>query len=380
MRQSLLEYCTAESRFRPLLDEWDAARNLPLTPQSVTHGSHAQVWWRCGSGHSWRAAVFTRTGGAGCPYCAGRRVQPGFNDLATLYPALAEQWDREKNAPLDPSRVSAGSPKAAWWRCGKGHSWRAVVKSRVSGCGCPVCAGRQLLPGENDLATLFPELAAQWDPDRNGSLTPRDVPPGTKKRAWWTCAHGHHWSAPVCARTGSQSGCPVCAGKQVLPQFNDLASRNPQLAAQWDQKRNGPLTPQQVTPTSNRKAWWLCPRGHSFQAVIAARTNGSDCPYCTNRKVLKGFNDLATLAPRVAAEWHPTLNGALTPEQVTPGSRKKVWWRCAYGHVWKAVIYPRTGPKKCGCPVCAGTQKRPRPPAQPTPRPPIAYPHPQETK
>ena len=144
--------------------------------------------------------------------------------------------------------------------------------------------------------------------------------------------------------------------------------------------RNGPLTPRQVTPTSNRKAWWLCPRGHSFQAVIAARTNGSDCPYCSNRKVLKGFNDLATLHPRVAAEWHPTLNGALTPEQVTPGSRKKVWWRCAFGHVWKAVIYPRTGPKKCGCPVCAGTQQRPRPPAQPTPRPPIASPHPQETK
>ncbi len=300
MRQSLLEYCTG-SRFRPLLDEWDAARNLPLTPQSVTHGSHAQVWWRCAQGHSWRAAVFTRTGGAGCPYCAGRRVQPGFNDLATLYPALAEQWDREKNAPLDPSRVSAGSPKAAWWRCEKGHSWRAVVKSRVSGCGCPVCAGRQLLPGENDLATLFPELADQWDPERNG-----------------------------------------------------------------------PLTPRQVTPTSNRKVWWLCPRGHSFQAVIAARTNGSDCPYCANRKVLKGFNDLATLHPRVAAEWHPTLNGALTPEQVTPGSRKKVWWRCAFGHVWKAAIYSRTGPKKCGCPVCAGTRQRPRPP--------IACPHPQETK
>lgn len=371
MRQSLLEYCTG-SRFRPLLDEWDAARNLPLTPQSVTHGSHAQVWWRCAQGHSWRAAVFTRTGGAGCPYCAGRRVQPGFNDLATLYPALAEQWDREKNAPLDPSRVSAGSPKAAWWRCEKGHSWRAMVKSRVSGCGCPVCAGRQLLPGENDLATLFPELADQWDPERNGPLTPRDVPPGTKKKVWWRCAQGHRWSAPVCARTGSRSGCPVCAGKQVLPQFNDLASRNPQLAAQWDQKRNGPLTPRQVTPTSNRKVWWLCPRGHSFQAVIAARTNGSDCPYCANRKVLKGFNDLATLHPRVAAEWHPTLNGALTPEQVTPGSRKKVWWRCAFGHVWKAAIYSRTGPKKCGCPVCAGTRQRPRPP--------IACPHPQETK
>ena len=77
MRQSLLEYCTG-SRFRSLLDEWDAARNLPLTPQSVTHGSHAQVWWRCAFGHVWKAAIYPRTGPkkCGCPVCAGTRQRP----------------------------------------------------------------------------------------------------------------------------------------------------------------------------------------------------------------------------------------------------------------------------------------------------------------
>ena len=140
----------------------------------------------------------------------------------------------------------------------------------------------------------------------------------------------------------------------MLPGFNDLASQNPVLAAQWDTERNGTLTPQQVTLTSNRKAWWICEKGHSFQAVIASRAKGTGCPYCTNRKVLAGFNDLATVEPRIAAEWHPTLNGALTPEMGTVGSTKKVWWECPLGHVWKAAIYPRTGAKKCGCPVCAG--------------------------
>ena len=56
----------------------------------------------------------------------------------------------------------------------------------------------------------------------------------------------------------------------------------------------------------------------------------------------------------MAAEWDPGLNGNLTPQMVTVGSHKKVWWRCAQGHVWKAVMYSRTGPKRCGCPVCAG--------------------------
>lgn len=256
--------------------------------------------------------------------------------------------------PLVPADVSAGSHRPVWWRCEKGHSWRAGIHSRVSGCGCPVCSGRQILPGENDLATTYPEIASQWDFARNGNLTPKDVFPGTEKKVWWVCGHGHHWRAAVSARTNRQSGCPYCSGKLVLTGFNDLASQNPVLAAQWDAERNGTLTPQQVTLTSNRKAWWICEKGHNFQAVIASRANGTGCPYCTNKKVLAGFNDLATVEPRIAAEWHPTLNGSLTPEMVTAGSRKKVWWECPLGHVWKAAIYPRTGAKKCGCPVCAG--------------------------
>ena len=87
--------------------------------------------------------------------------------------------------------------------------------------------------------------------------------------------------------------------------------------------------------------------------------HGSCCPYCTGKKVLPGFNDLATLEPKIAA-WHPTLNGTLTPEMVTLGSHRKVWWQCPEGHVWKAVVYSRAGPQKCGCPVCAGKVKAAR--------------------
>ncbi len=359
MRQSLSEYCRLY-RKQTLLDEWDTERNEPLTPQTVTYGSHVSAWWRCPNGHEWRAAVYTRSAGSGCPYCAGRRVLVGFNDLATQHPDLARQWDYRRNVPLGPADLSAGSQRSVWWLCDRGHSWRAAVRSRVAGCGCPVCAGRQLLVGENDLATLYPELAKQWDPTHNGELRPQDVLPGTEKKVWWICERGHRWRAAVSSRACAGSGCPVCAGKQVLPGFNDLASRDAALAAQWDTEKNGRLTPQSVTPTSNRKVWWLCERGHSFQAVIAARVNGTGCPYCTNKRVLPGFNDLATVAPQIAAEWHPTLNGGLTPETVTAGSRKKIWWQCAYDHVWKAAIYSRTGRQKCGCPICAGKQGPPR--------------------
>ena len=129
----------------------------------------------------------------------------------------------------------------------------------------------------------------------------------------------------------------------------------PDLALQWHPDRNGMLTPSQVTPASNRKVWWQCPLGHASEASVSARTmNGSGCPYCAGKRVLPGFNDLATLDPDVAKQWHLTLNGSLTPEQVTAGSRRKIWWCCQQGHVWKAAVYSRTGAQHCGCPVCAG--------------------------
>ena len=144
-----------------------------------------------------------------------------------------------------------------------------------------------------------------------------------------------------------------------MPSENDLATLFPDIAAQWDTERNGSLRPDQVTSFSNRRVWWRCTLGHEWQAVVAARVvENSGCPYCAGRRVLAGFNDLATLHPKIAAQWDATLNGNLSPEMVTPGSHKRVWWRCSEGHVWKTAVYSRTGKQKCGCSVCAGkTQK-----------------------
>lgn len=357
MRQSFFDYCKQYHK-DALLREWDTAHNLPLTPQTVTYGCHTSAWWKCENGHEWKAAVYTRSAGARCPYCTGRKVMVGFNDLATQSPELARQWDYRKNAPRKPSDFSAGSQRLVWWRCEKGHSWRAQIRSRVSGCGCPVCADRLVVAGENSLADASPELARQWDAEKNAPLTPQQVTAGTRRKVWWKCARGHSWRASVASRANQKTGCPICGGKEVLPGFNDLASQNPVLAAQWDTERNEMFTPQQVTLTSNRKAWWICEKGHSFQAVIASRANGTGCPYCTNKNVLAGFNDLATVEPRIAAEWHPTLNGGLTPEMVTAGSNRKVWWQCPLGHTWKAVVYSRAGSQRCGCPICAGKGKQ----------------------
>lgn len=134
-----------------------------------------------------------------------------------------------------------------------------------------------------------------------------------------------------------------------------------ELLEEWDRERNAPLTPDQVSYGSARKVWWRCAKGHSWQTTICTRTSGgAGCPVCAGKVPEEGENDLATQFPALAAQWHPVLNGNLGPDMVTLGSRRKVWWECPLGHVWKAVIYSRTGSKKCGCPICSGRVSRKR--------------------
>lgn len=277
---------------------------------------------------------------------------------------LLDEWDYEKNAPLTPDQVSSASAKKVWWKCAKGHSWKASLHSRTSqGSGCPYCSGREAIPGETDLRTRFPEIAAEWHPTKNGDLTPGTVGAFSGRKVWWRCPLGHDYDMVVANRTAGRQNCPYCSGYRVLQGFNDLATVRPEIAKQWHPTKNGDLTPFMVTENSAQKVWWICEKGHEYQAAICKRTdkkNPRGCPYCANRKVLKGFNDLATVYPLIAAEWHPTLNGDLTPDQVVPGSGKRVWWRCSEGHEWQTAVFNRTGPQKTGCPVCAGKFKRRR--------------------
>ena len=199
-----------------------------------------------------------------------------------------------------------------------------------------------------------PELEPEWDAEKNGPLQFSELTVGSRRLVWWRCAKGHSYRSAVKSRTQG-TGCPICAGRIVLPEENSLAAKFPDLLSDWDTEKNSPLLPTQVMPGAHRKVWWRCPKGHSWQASVASRvTSNAGCPFCAGQKVLPGFNDLETKEPVIASQWHPTLNGSFTPQQVTPGSSRKAWWLCENGHAWKSVISSRTGKQRCGCPVCAG--------------------------
>jgi hypothetical protein len=336
-----------------LAAQWHPTMNGDLKPALVMAGTNKKIWWSCKHGHAWQATGGTRLSGSGCPYCSGRYVDPGFNDLFTANPELAAQWHPAKNGNLTPRDVVAGTARKFWWVCDKGHEWRATGNSRVwgTGKGCPVCAGQSVLSGFNDLASTNPLVAREWHPTKNESLTPDQVTAGSGRRVWWLCPQGHEHYSQISTRVNG-SGCAVCQGRSVLNGVNDMATTNPELAAQWHPKLNGNLLPTDVVATTNKSIWWQCEKGHSWRAVAGNRVRlNQGCPYCSNYKVLAGFNDMATTNPELAEEWHPTKNGNLTPRDVVAGTARKMWWMCEQGHEWKTSGNSRI--IGTGCPVCA---------------------------
>ena len=332
-----------------LMKQWDYSKNEDKSPETLSAGSGYMAWWLCEKGHSWTATVNHRHRGTGCPVCANRILIKGINDLKTLNPILAAEWNYDKNETLMPEDVPNGTHRRVWWRCAKSHEWRAEIISRVAGTGCPVCAGRDVEKGVTDLKTVRPDLAAQFDVKKNLGLSASDICYSSNKKYWWYCELGHSWQAT--ANTRQKSDCPVCAGKIVLPEFNDLLTLNPALAEQWDYDKNT-LKPSEVTLNSGKYMWWLCVKGHSWKAQISHRQRGNGCPYCSGRKAIPGETDLATIKPELSAEWDYDKNNDRKPEHFTPQSNEVVWWKCEKGHSWEAHVYRRYYGN--GCPTCAG--------------------------
>jgi hypothetical protein len=316
-------------------------------PTSVSAGSHRRLDWACSLGHTWPESVALRVRGYGCPYCSGQRVLAGFNDLETTHPAIAAEalgWN--------PTTVSKGSNTALMWSCPLGHHYEATPNKRTSGRGCAYCSGNRVLAGFNDLATRYPEIAVQaldWDP---GTVTF-----GSNDRLPWRCPAGHVWLTAVKNRVRGR-GCPTCgAGRspsspeaanrwrgpnRVIPGENDVASARPDLAAEalgWD--------PATVSAKNAQPRLWRCTEGHEWEVAPARRVAGSPCPYCSGQRVLPGRNDLATLYPELAADalgWDPGT--------VHAGSWTRMRWICDAGHEWSAPIGERV--RGSGCPTCAG--------------------------
>lgn len=350
--------------FPAVAKEWHPTNNGNRTPSDILAGSNETVWWKCpvGPEHEWQIMVAKRTTkqATSCPFCAGQRVCKS-ESFGAKCPDLALQWHPTKNKKLTPEDVTPSSGKKVWWKCpvADDHVWQSIISNRTgpNKTGCPSCSGRQVSKA-NNLASRFPDIVLQWHPTKNGELTPDMVVAGSGEKVWWKCpvADDHVWQASIDSRTGkSKPGCPCCAGLQASS-TNSLGNNFPEVAKEWHPTKNGSLTPDQIPAGSEKRHWWKCLKGpdHEWPTSPAKRTaaDATNCPFCANHKV-SVTNSLATVAPNIASQWHPTKNQTVIPHDVLSGSHKKYWWKCpvADNHDWLTSIKSRTE-QQTGCPFC----------------------------
>lgn len=469
-----------------LLKEWDYEKNnaLGISPHKLTGIISKAVWWQCERGHSYQARINYRVlSGGGCPYCSHQKPLVGFNDLETLYPNVLDEWDYEKNTIL-PASIMAHTNKKIWWRCKSGHSYLMRIADKTKGRGCPICAMathtsfpeqailfyvRKEFPDainayrkfkveldifipsiktaieydgyrahkdklnkdiqksklckekdirlirlredncpvlddfysttillkqsnikeldlaihklfallgtstdinvvrdevrikeqydnfkkERSLNDVAPELSREWHPVLNGAITPDNVYAKSGHKYWWICEKGHEWQATPAKRVSNHRGCPYCTNQRVLKGYNDLATLFPDLAKQWSP--NNTLSPDEVVGMSSKEYYWVGSCGHEWKAALSSRRKGVGCPYCANQKVLKGFNDFATVYPELLSLWDYDKND-ISPEDVLGGGKKKYWWKCAKcNNSWEASMSHIISGTRC--PYCAGRKK-----------------------
>lgn len=466
---------------KELMHEYNYDKNKNIDLSSLKIGTHRKVWWKCEKGHEWQAIVSNRIKGRGCPYCSGRYAEKGKNDLETLYPSIAKEWDYEKNK-LKPSDYLPKSGKKVWWICPEGHKYYAEIRGRVDNRNCPYCAGKKVLAGYNDLESKFPNLVKEWNYEKN-EFQPNEVTVHSNKKVWWKCEKGHEWQAVIHTRT-SGSNCSLCQkerhtslpekviyfyikkvykdaienykiewlGKSEIdiyipsiktgieydgkfwhqnkkrdiekdkkcfennvrlvrfreintPVLNSssicidlqddtmeelerkikllfkkylkcecdiniqkdliniyklmelsekeksLNNKKYDFVKEWNYEKNVPLKPEQFNPSSGKRVWWKCEKGHEWIASINNRKKGSSCPYCAGKKVLEGYNDLESKYPKIAKEWDYEAN-KIKPTEITIHSGKSVHWKCLKGHKWTDTVSHRTAGR--GCPYCSG--------------------------
>lgn len=274
---------------------------------------------------------------------------------------LRKEWMEEENgSKMDDYKKT----HKAKWKCSKGcdsHIWEATINKREQGRGCPFCSNSKICPcGCNSFARLYPILSMEWDTNKN-KLSPEEVVPGSARKVWWICNKNntHKWETQIRTRIKG-CGCPFCTNKKISTNMeNSLAILRPELAQEWHPTLNKELKPEHFTTHSAQKIWWKCSKGcenHVWEAVIYSRSNGKGCPFCCNKHICPcGCNSLRINNPLLCLEWHPTLNGELTPDNVSPGSGRQVWWICSINkcgyHIWQTTVNHRNI-AGTGCPYC----------------------------
>jgi transposase-like protein len=205
-----------------LAAEWIIEKNPGLAPNMLKANSLERAWWKCAHcKHEWNAQIDTRAlRGYGCKRCAAaqlsitqKRPKPGLS-LADAKPERMRMWHPRLNSDIQPQDMKPNSHTRVWWLCPDcGYEWQATPGSTgCRPCSMKLVGARQAVPAPGrSLLERFPEMAKQWDVQRNSPLSPAEVAAGSNQYFWWVCRDcNHHWRARPSTRINSVYLCPAC--------------------------------------------------------------------------------------------------------------------------------------------------------------------------
>lgn len=301
---------------------------------SLTPGVAGKYHWTCKTcAYEWESRVSHRLDGYECPACS-KKI------LTTANPELVIEWGT--NNTTTPDDHKPGSRTRVWWTCSnEAHPeyQAAIANRRLLGVSCPQCS----VPFKKSVAHKGSAvILKQWS--SKNLLQPTQVYAKANTPVLWECdACRYEWATRVSYRVTNDRGCPSCTGRLI--EGKSVADVLPQIAGEWSEKNTS--TANEVAVGSNKLIWWKCPNNHGeYQMRPADRRAGYFCRKCVLAK-----RSLGAQRPAVAAEWHPTKNETLTPNDVMKGTLQKVWWQCKRQHEWEASVVSRAGGSNC--PICA---------------------------
>lgn len=267
----------------------ELAPKLNLDPEKIRAKSRKEVWWmNQACGHTWAMCPRARFDlGYGCAICSGQRIVPGINDFATTDPWIMAYWD--SSSPVTVHEISRGSKKLItllFPTCGHRKEITPNHLIKIEKLKCEECDSivyidkNASLKREKTPLELRDYLFDEWD-SRKNNLSLETEGLALRESFWWLCPDFQHsWQCSLNRRLkGEDPGCSICRGTKLLTDFNDLATKFPQLASQWDLEKNT-TRPEKVLPGSNTAVWWLCEFGHSWKTPPNNRKNGTNCPLC----------------------------------------------------------------------------------------------------
>ena len=349
-KKALKGYNDFEHLYPVLAQDYDEEKNGNKASEVVV--SYRNVYFKCKNGHSFVRPIIRHVELNGqCPICSGTVLKKGSNDLATIYPAVILFWDYEKNEKR-PDQVLATLDNSYHFVCSNGHHFKCTLRELVENdFHCPVCEGKRVDPEKTSLQALNPELASEFSV--NNKSTASQIAFDTSKKVLWTCPTcGEDYLYPVNERKIGDNSCPYCNHTKLKSGVNDLTITNPQLASEFSPRNDKKAN--EVGEWQKYEVFWICPTcKQEFRREVRKMAAGFDeCPICTGRVAIEGYNSLADEHPDIPFIW--SEKNDKKPTEVTSISSYDAIWYCPTCKQEFRREVRKVVDDEFECPICTG--------------------------